>query len=169
MAVTIRQATPGDVAPWLDLFRSCVGEEYVTKRVYEPNWLAAQLNPETGCETWIADDNGTFKASVSFLPSGLPNKNPVVNLGRHLNRPESYADGSAEMLLKKINDMALEQGRMVVARVIASDKAQQSLHEKLGFVCVGFQPFKHMHKTREGVLFYVRVGRLETVTRFPLS
>ncbi len=169
MAATIRQATPNDAASWLDLFRTVIGADYVSRKAYDTHWLAEQLNAESGWETWVAEANGRLQASVSFLPSGVPNKNPIANLGRNLNREESYADGSAEDLLSRINELAIERGRMVVARILASNKTQQMLHEKLGYVCVGYQPFKHLHRLREGVLFYVRQGRPEIVTRFPLS
>jgi hypothetical protein len=169
MPVSIRQVTPADVPQWLDLFRATVGDDYITKKAYDPAWLTGQLNSDSGSETWVAEASNQFQASISFLPSGLPNKNPVASLGRNLNRPESYADGSAEALLTKINEVALERGRMIVSRVLASDKPQQELHEKMGYACVGYQPFKHVHRLREGALFYVRVGRSELVTRFPLS
>src|SRR5438445_2885069 len=58
---------------------------------------------------------------------------------------------------------------MLVTRVPASDKTQQDLWESLGYVCVGFQPFKHIFPAREGVLFYVRPASKILNTRTPLS
>jgi len=34
---------------------------------------------------------------------------------------------------------------------------------------VGYQPFKHMNRVREGTLFYVRVTRPDLLTRSPIS
>lgn len=58
---------------------------------------------------------------------------------------------------------------MCVTRVLASDGRQQMLIEKSDFVCVGFQPLKHITKTREEVLFYVKRARSMTSNRLPLS
>jgi hypothetical protein len=43
------------------------------------------------------------------------------------------------------------------------------LIEELGYVCVGFQPLKHLCMVREGILFYVRIGAPELLARLPLS
>ncbi|MEW6161371.1 MAG: cyclic nucleotide-binding domain-containing protein, partial [Verrucomicrobiota bacterium] len=41
--------------------------------------------------------------------------------------------------------------------------------EKLGFTCVGFQPFKHMARVREGGLFYLWTGSNHLGARLPIS
>src|SRR5207249_1577250 len=110
-----------------------------------------------GHETWLADNGGRLMAAISILGPSAKNENPVLNLGRNIFRPESYSDGSGEALLKKLNDLAEQNSRMAVVRVLASENQQQILFENVGFACVGFQPFKHMHRAREGVLFYVKV------------
>jgi hypothetical protein len=58
---------------------------------------------------------------------------------------------------------------MAIVRISARDNAQQILFENLGYVCVGFQPLKHMLQQRLGVLFYLRGANSVLVTRNPLS
>src|SRR6266550_5509821 len=137
MAITIRQLNGHDAERWLDLLKASVGEDYPDKQVYQPDWLSPQLEPLTGHETWAAEVNGCLHCSVSFLQPASQIKNPVLNLGRQLFRPESFHDGSAEALLRRISDLAVERRQMVVARVLASDPQLPQLHEKLGYVCAG--------------------------------
>jgi hypothetical protein len=120
-------------------------------------------------ETWVADDGAKLLCSVSFLPPLPGNNNPIANIGRYMNRPEAYTDGSAGALIQKIGDLAVERKQLVISRVFAADNHAQILHEQAGFVCVGFQPFKHMHRRREGVLFYYRLGRPDIIKRLPIS
>ena len=134
MATLIRQANPADAGRWLDLFQTVFGRDYPAKAVYDQEWVASQLDPASGYETWIAEADGQWQASVSFLPSAAPNKNPVANLGRQLIRPESYADGSAVALLQRINELAAERGQMVVFRVLGSDAAR-SEERRVGKEC----------------------------------
>jgi hypothetical protein len=169
MAVLIRQAAVSDAPQWLGLLKSVLGEEYPAKTVYDPAWIASQLNPASDHETWVALVNNRLQASIAVLPPLPKSLNPITNLGRILFRPESYADGSAESLLRKIDALAFEQGHLVVGRVLNSDQAQQHLFENLGYVCVGFQPAKHLLRVHEGVLFYVRIGRPELISRLPPS
>jgi hypothetical protein len=86
-----------------------------------------------------------------------------------LYHPDSYANGAALALVRKLNQLGEERRQLIVARVTASDNAKQALYERLDFACVGFQPFKHMMRVREGILFYVRLGRPDIVARLPLS
>jgi hypothetical protein len=58
---------------------------------------------------------------------------------------------------------------MAIVRIAANDNAQQILFENLGYVCVGFQPLKHMLQQRVGILFYVSGANSVLVTRNPLS
>jgi hypothetical protein len=169
MAALIRQATTSDSTLWIDLLKATLGEDYPDKHVYDPSWVAAQLGSSTEAETWVVESSRRLNASISFLPPLPSNSNPIANLGRHLIRPESYADGSAGELLKKVNELIIQRKRHSVARILASDHAQQVLYEKLGYTCVGFQPFKHMTRLREGSLFYVRLVRPDPVVRLPLS
>jgi hypothetical protein len=169
MALAIRQLSGTDAGRWLDLLKASLGEDYPDDHVYQPDWLAPQLEPLTGHETWAAEVNGRLQASVSFLQPASQIKNPVLNLGRQLFRPECFHDGSAEALLRRISDLAAARRQITVARVLASDPQLQQLHEKLGYVCAGFQPFKHLFRVRQGALFYILLGSPEMLPRLAIS
>jgi hypothetical protein len=169
MVSTIRPTTAADSSLWLDLIQATLGSEYPVKDIYDLEWIAGQLDPNGGQETWVAEAGGRFQGSISFLRPEGPQLNPVANLGRNLIRPEAVADGSAEKLLKKVSDLAIERKEMSIVRIPSSDNAQQILFENLGYVCVGFQPLKHMLQQRVGILFYVRGANSVLVTRIPLS
>jgi CRP/FNR family transcriptional regulator, cyclic AMP receptor protein len=169
MPPLIRQSTAQDAPQWLALLQSALGDGYPAKLVYDPGWIATQLDPSQGPETWLADADGELAGSVSVLPPFAASPNPIMNLGRHLCRPDSYAGGSAGALVEKINQLADERGLTVVTRALASDNPLQALLENRGYVCAGYQPLKHQHQAREAVLFYVRLGRQPLVTRLPLS
>jgi hypothetical protein len=139
------------------------------KAIYDPGWIAGQLDAETGQETWVAEAGGRFNGSISFLKPASVSSNPVANLGRNLIRPESVADGSAEMLLRSVTDLTAQRNEMAIVRIAATDNGQQRLFENLGYVCVGFQPLKHMAQQRVGILFYVHGANSVLVTRTPLS
>src|SRR2546427_6351999 len=155
MGVLIRQATERDALQWFELLKASLGEDYPDKQVYEAGWVASQLDPTIGHETWVADKDGRLQASISFLQPASQTKNPVLNLGRQLFRPGSYGEGSAQSLLTRISELATERKQMIVARMLVGDQEQQQLHEKLGYVCAGFQPFKHLFRVRHGTLFYI--------------
>jgi hypothetical protein len=104
-----------------------------------------------------------------LLGPALPNRNPVANLGRELFHPESYDNGGARALVARIIQLSQERGQMLVVRLLASNGRLQALFEQSGFSCVGFQPFKHALRAREGVLFYLRTLRPDTLTRLPVS
>ena len=146
-----------------------MGAQYPVKAIYDPGWIASQLDAETGQETWVAEVGGRLNGSISFLKPASVSSNPVANLGRNLFRPESVADGSAEMLLRSVKDLTAQRNEMAIVRIAATDNAQQILFENLGYVCVGFQPLKHMLQQRVGVLFYVHGANSVLVTRTPLS
>ena len=169
MALQIRLASDADALPWLELVKTALGEDHPDKQVYDPAWIAGQLNPASGNETWVAENGGRLLAAISLLGGADKGENLVLNLGRNLFRPESFADGSGDSLLRTISDIGTRQEQMVVTRVLTSDNAQQILFEKNGFVGVGFQPLKHMHRAREGVIFYVKVARPHLTARLPLS
>jgi CRP/FNR family transcriptional regulator, cyclic AMP receptor protein len=169
MGFVIRQLNGNDAADWQELLIASIGKDYPDKQVYELAWCAAQLEPVTGHETWALEANGHLQASVSFLQPASQTKNPVLNLGRQLFHPESFKDGSAEALLRRINKLGAERRQMIVARVLASDRPQQVLHEKIGYVCAGFQPFKHLFRLRQGALFYVWFAKPDMVPRLPIS
>src|SRR5438876_2368823 len=169
MAVTIRQLNGNDAGRWLDLLKASIGEDYPDNQVYQPDWLSPQLEPLTGHETWAVEANGRLHGSVSFLQPFSQIKKPVLNLGRQLFRPECFHDGSAEMLLRRISDLAVERRQLMVARVPASEPQQQLLHEKLGYVCAGFQPFKHLFRVRQGALFYVWLDSPGMLSRLAIS
>lgn len=169
MPATIRKAVAADVPKWVDLVKASLGEDYPDKQVYDPTWVASQFAPGADVETWVAEEGGGLVSSISFLPPLPGNNNPVANIGRHITRPMAYSDGSAIALLNRVLEIAMDRKQLVVARVFASDNPAQILHEQAGFVCVGFQPFKHMHRHREGTLFYLKLGRPDIVKRLPIS
>jgi hypothetical protein len=166
--MNIRKAALQDVPAWLDLLKTAVGEDYPDPRAYEPAWAADQLQ-ETGGETWIAEADGVIYSSISFLLPFSENQNPVANIGRHLNRPESYSNGAASGLMQMAAGAASERKQLLISRVLGSDQQQQLLYETAGFSCVGFQPFKHTYRVREGVLFYYRVAGHDISKRLPIS
>jgi CRP/FNR family transcriptional regulator len=169
MAQAIHQLSGNDAGRWIDLLKASVGEDYPDKQVYQPDWVAPQLEPLTGHETWGVENNGSLLGSVSFLQPASQINNPVLNLGRQLFRPESFQDGSAESLMRRVNELAAERRQMAVARVLASDIELQRLHEQLGYACAGFQPFKHLFRVRQGVLFYVWLASAEDLPRLGIS
>lgn len=169
MAGQIRQATVSDAPQWLALLKDVLGEEYPDRQVYDINWVLSQFGPGSEYETWVVDVKGRLGASISFLPPRADNPNPIANMGRNLVRPECYTDGSAGELLKKVNDLVSQRKQHFITRVLASDRLQQVMYEKLGYVCAGFQPFKHMNRVREGTLFYMRLSRPDLAPRWPLS
>ncbi|HWD19606.1 MAG TPA: cyclic nucleotide-binding domain-containing protein [Verrucomicrobiae bacterium] len=169
MASKIRPAAAPDAASWLELVRASFGDNYPAKEVYDLAWIESQLGPDAGTETWVVENDGRMQGAVSMLRAESSNANPVANIGRNLFRPEAFLDGSAAALLRHAADLALERKQMVVARVSATDNAQQIAFENLGFACVGFQPLKHILRQRLGVLFYVQGANAVLATRTPLS
>jgi CRP-like cAMP-binding protein len=169
MALSIRPATADDAPQWLDLIRATLGDEYPAKEIYDVEWIAAQLATSGSQDTWVAEVDGRLDGTISFLQPDGPNINPIANLGRNLIRREAVANGAAEALIRAVNELASKHGDMAIVRVSALDNAQQALFENLGFVCVGFQPLKHLLQQRIGILFYVRGANSIFVTRNPLS
>jgi hypothetical protein len=169
MPAAIRQATSSDAPAWIDLAKSALGMDYHDRQVYDPAWVAAQLDTPSGHETWVAEESGRLMASITVLGPFVPGCNPVANLGRDLFRREALASGAAAALLGHVNRFCGERGQIAVLRVLASDNARQSLVEQQHYCCVGFQPYKHMLRTREGVLFYVHMARPDLVARSPVS
>ena len=170
MALNLRKAKSEDAVQWIQLVQSSLGADHPNRQVYDPAWVSAELaSGLPGNETWVAAEEDKLLASISVLGAVTANENPVCNLGRNLFHPSSYADGSAEALIQKITELAVLRRQMCVTRVLASDNQQQVLFEKLGFACVGFQPLKHIHKTREEVLFYVKRARSMNANRLPVS
>jgi hypothetical protein len=169
MGFSIRPATVADAPQWLNLLRATLGDDYPAREMYDVHWIASLLEPSNGEETWVAESAGRLQSSVTFLKPWGPNRNPVSNLGRILLRPESVADGSAEALLRGANEIAARRGEMAIVRLSALDNAQQIFFENMDYVCVGFQPLKHMVQQRLNMLFYVRGANSVLVTRIPLS
>jgi len=169
MGLRIREATPTDAAQWLDLLRCALGDDFPATEAYNLEWIKLQLQPNSENKTYVADLDGKLQAAISTLGSSGATGNPVTNLGRNFFRPESFHNGSAETLLKHIEDLGAKEKHLIIIRVLASDNSQQILFEKQGYVCVGYQPFKHLHRSREGVLFYVRFFGDVLATRLPLS
>ncbi|MEI7729637.1 MAG: cyclic nucleotide-binding domain-containing protein [Verrucomicrobiota bacterium] len=169
MAAIVRLANAGDAPKWLELLKATLGDDYPVKDIYNLAWIANQLNSASGHETWISEVGGQIQSTISILRPVDTTNNPVANLGRNLNRPESYADGSAEALIRKISDLVDARGQMIVVRVPAADNPQQILFEQCNYVCVGFQPLKHILRTRQGMLFYLRTANPVLAMRSPLS
>ena len=169
MVSKIRPATAADAAAWLELAKAALGEKYPAKDLFDLGWIARELAPGAISETWVAEENGSLRASVSLLGTEGVKTNPIANLGRLLFRPESLADGSARSLLQGLNQLADQRGETVITRVSPLDNGHQALFENLGYICVGYQPIKHMLHKRTGMLFYVRGANALLVTRLPLS
>jgi hypothetical protein len=169
MAVTIRQTTAQDAPQWQSLVCLVLGDQYPDRTLYDLEWIAANLDSANGNITWAATSDDHLEACITLLPPAETNVNPITNLGRVLFNAESYTNGSAEILLRSVTELAMQSGHLVVARVSAKDLAQQTLFEKLGYTCVGFQPFKHLNQVREGMLYYVRLTVPELAVRIPVS
>ncbi len=169
MGFSIRPSTAADAPGWLDLVRAALGDHYPAKELYDVNWIAPQLDPATGEETWVAESGGRLLGAISLLKHAGRDSTPVANLGRNLFRPESVGDGSAQALLRGVDKIVSERGEMAIVRISALDNAQQILFENLGYICVGFQPLKHLLQQRLGVLFYLRGADSVLVTRNALS
>lgn len=168
MDVTIRPSTPDDAPTWLSLVRAILGDEHPAKKVYDTGWILEEMGDNDDSQAWLALGDGAIQASVTLL-SSTRDQNPVTNIARNLFLPESYENGSAEALIRQISDLAEARQEMIVTRVLASDMVQQTLFEKLGFFCVGYQPYKHLHQIREGILFYVKLSQDKLQVRMPMS
>ena len=127
MGSNIRPATPADAPKWLELVQAAIGNEYSAKELYDVKWIATQLDPQTGHETWVVETNGKLNGIISFLKPEVTTPNPIANLGRNIFRREAMADGSAEALVKSVNQLITERKQMAVLRVSASDNGQQAL------------------------------------------
>jgi hypothetical protein len=169
MDAVIRKAVARDANSWLELLKHTLGVDYPDRRVYEAEWAAKQFDLPQGHETWVAEADGRIQSALSYLQPSFPNQNPVANLGRWFVGRDAHANGSAEALLRELASQCEKRRQLVVIRVQASDLTSQNLVEKLGFCCVGFQPYKHLLKTREGALFYVRMASPTMLPRLPLS
>jgi CRP/FNR family cyclic AMP-dependent transcriptional regulator len=169
MSIQIRKATANDADKWSQLLKEALGSDPVAEQVYHLSFVAAQLIGHGVEETWVAEVDGKLCGSISILASGPHNINPVANVGRYLALPEIYRTGAAEALLNGISESCLRHKQIAVMRVPASDHPQQELLERLGFVCVGFQPLKHLCMVREGMLFYARVSTPAPIARLPIS
>ena len=183
MGVTIRQATVRDSLPWLELLRASLSGEYQDKQVYEADWVVAELKPDSPVVTWVADNDDYLTAAVSILKAptiqltalqGSSEANSVIkehiiNLGRLLYRPEALTDGSLTKLLETLCQSADESHQILITRVVSSDKTIQEILESAGFYCLGFQPYKHLLRAREGILFYVRGFLHSEMDRAPMA
>lgn len=169
MPAVIRLANRSDAPLWIALLRATVGADYPAKEVYDLNWVAAELGAGHERETWIAEENGVFLASISFLESIASTHNPVANLGRCFFQPESYLNGAAQLLVARVRAVVAERRQMAIVRVPASDQPMQALFEQQEFACAGFQPVKHLQPSRQSILFYVFGERPVLGARLPLS
>ena len=175
MGVEIRQATVRDSLSWLELLQASLSGEYQDKQVYDTDWVVAELKPDSPVVTWVADNDDYLAAAVSILKTpksqvdGSETREHIVNLGRLLYRPESIANGALSELLGALCRSADKYSQTLVTRVIASDKPIQEVLEGAGFHCLGFQPYKHLLRAREGILFYVRGIRNSGMERAPIA
>ena len=187
MPAEIRKAGPDDADGWIQLLRETLGEEHPAKQIFEQDWAKKELADDSGHETWVAETDGKITASATILnfnPKGADDadlnasgvsrdysflQNPVCNVARNVVLEDAVNVGSAEELIVKLAEIAAGRDQMVIARVLASDNAQQIAFEKAGFLCVGFQPDKHFHTIREEVLFYIRPAHSIIGDRVALS
>lgn len=169
MSSIIRRATPDDAVPWIDLLLASMGGDYVAREIYDPAWVASQLETGSGNETWVVDAGDRLIAAASILPPTWPSLNPICNIGRVLIREEAHEDGAALGLFDKLRGLAEQRNQTIVTRVTAADNAQQLLLEQLGFVCAGYQPIKHLVGSRAAMLFYTRPTRTLLGERLPVS
>ena len=169
MTATVRLAAGGDASQWLEILKASTEVQLPGKDIASLAWVASELNSANGHETWIAEREGSVQAAISFLKPVDANTNPVQSLGRSFFRRESHQNGSAEALLHRVKQVGLERKQMMVAHVAAADNSQQILYENLGYVCVGYQPAKHVVGTRRGILYYLLPANPVLVTRLPLS
>lgn len=168
MPLSIRESTTEDALKWIDLLKSSLGDDYPGKDAYKLDWARAELNPASENKARVADLDGKLQAAIAVL-GPTETGNPIANLGRNLFRPESFSNGAAEALIRHIDAANEAASKTSIVRVLASDNNQQILFEKMGYVCVGFQPSKHLHRAREGVLFYMKQARALLETRLPIS
>lgn len=174
MGVEIRQATVRDSPSWLELLQTSLSGEYQDKQVYEADWVVSQMKPDSPVQTWVADNDDFLSAAVSFLNTHQDRNTPelrehIINLGRLIYRPEALTDGSLLSLIGSLCAQADEHHQILITRVIASDKPIQELLENLGYYCLGYQPYKHMLRSREGILFYVRGAQRAPLERAPIA
>jgi hypothetical protein len=169
MPPVVRPTSINDAHAWKQLLLDVIGAEYADDKVYEPEWIGPQLNPESGNVTWVAENDGRLMASISLLSPTANNPNPIFNLGRQLFHQASFTDGSAELLLRHVLQLAAQHGQWTVARIQASDNQMQLLFEQHGFICAGYQPSKHRLEPVSGTLFYVHPGHPEIQARLPVS
>jgi len=169
MSVNIRPSTPDDAPSWLSLVKSAIGEDHPSKQLYDPAWITAELGENEGSKTWVAEADGMLMGSVTILAPFPSEENPVMNLAREIFLPEAYENGAAEALIDQVASQDSDKKMMTVTRLLASDKKAQVLFEKKGYVCVGYQPLKHLHRAREGVLFYVHPATSGLETHLPMS
>lgn len=167
--MNIRIANSEDAPRWLELFQATFGADYPARVVYDLKWIAAELSPGSGNETWVIEGGGRFFSSVTFLARGGADADSIANLARNLHRSESLVNGAAESLLRAVCDASEHRHQMVVTRIPALANSQQILYENLGFSCAGFQPLKHQAQQRLGVLFYVRPFPKVLARRAPVS
>ena len=71
MGLKIRPATAADAAPWLELAKAALGGQYPAKDyLFDLKWIAGELSTGATGKTWVAEDNGALRASVSLLGIG---------------------------------------------------------------------------------------------------
>lgn len=171
MPVSVRLAASADAASWIRLARGALGENPPLPCVFDASWVEGQLGGRSGHETWVAETgDGVVRATISLLRPAPGNTNPVISLGRHFCEPEAYGGGgAAAALLARVVQVGRGRQQMLVARVLTSDTAQQTLYEEHGFVCAGYQPAKHVIGEPRDVLFYVLAANPVLVGRLPLS
>ena len=95
MPATIRLATATDAPRWLDLLKSTLGTDYPAKEIYDPVWIARELEIASGHETWVAEVDGRPNASIPVLKPPSPNATPTANPPRPPHPPSPTGTSAA--------------------------------------------------------------------------
>ena len=170
MGLKIRPATAADAAPWLELAKAALGEQYPAKDLFDLNWIARELSPGALNETWVAEANGSLRASVSILGIEGVKTNPIANLGRMLFRPDSLADGSGQgpAASASMNWPTSAGKRSSPASPPWTTGTRFSSRISVTLASATSRSSICCNK-RTGTLFYVRGAKAVLVTRLPLS
>ena len=170
MGLEIRPATAADAAAWLELAKAALGEQYPAKELFDLNWIARELSPGALNETWVAEANGSLRASVSFLGTEGVKTNPDRQFGPHAFPPRQphrrLGQGPAAKASMNWPTSAGKRSSPASPRWTRDTRLSSRIWVTFAS---GYQPIKHLLNKRTGMLFYVRGAKAVLVTRLPLS